>query len=146
MEWLGPRTCDQIEQIGVAVGDHRHVGLRARFERFDEQQIGALVRAHLPGGGIADRNILDRFVVAELDHRLNIGLALDEDHLVGIVHTFDKSRIIRERRARAEQGDTGERGHNRADHFTFSVWRAGAALKREPSPVVRDAALLVSPA
>jgi hypothetical protein len=132
------RIGDEVEQVGVSVGDHGHVGRRALGERLHEQQVGALVRGHLPLERIADGDVLDVLVLAEADRRLHPGLAFDADDLVRVVEALDEARVLGGRRGgdrtRCEQrcGDQG------TGHFSFSRARADGARKRLPMPRARD--------
>ena len=131
----------------MLVGDHGHVGRRAVGERLDEQQVGAPVRGHLPGGRIADRDVLDLLVLAEADRRLDVGAAFDPDHLVGVVEPLDEARIVGAARGAASESGSEQRcGEQGAGHLNFSMERARRALagarKRLPMPRARDSEAL----
>ena len=110
---------NKVEHVGATVRDDRHVGAAARRQRFKEEKTGAVVGGDLPGVGIADRDILDPLVVAELNRRLDARLADDLDDMVGIIgqraDTVVGGRFCSRAAQNRQRGKT-----NLADHRSIS--------------------------
>ena len=121
---------DQLERIGAHVGNHRHIGGYARLHRLDEEARPVAVGGNLPGAAVADRDILDQLVRAQLERDLIAGRGLDLDDLVGIIFDALDARVARTGRGtdlrRCGRGGQGSQGDQQRPHSSTSGARGWA--------------------
>ena len=83
----------ELEQVAPLVGHHGHVGSPGGLDRLQEQEAGLLVRRDLPGGAVADGDVLHPLVGAELDHHLVADVGVQPHDAVGVVEDGAYARV-----------------------------------------------------